>query len=157
MGVKNSKMKGKTKMKMMRKEEGYNVCPRCGKAPYEMMGDYETYHVGCAYCGIRNGVTAFLEFPLDDQVRGETQKEWNEQCLKAHYSEEVFDELNIDMGTFVMVARSNSAIKYIVPDMHRIVDILKENGDAFDVYVRVDDTLQRLDYADLLDWALGAE
>lgn len=33
-------------MRMMKKEEGYNACPRCGKAPYEMMGDYETYHVG---------------------------------------------------------------------------------------------------------------
>lgn len=112
---------------------------------------------GCSYCGIKNGVTSFLEFPLDDEVRSATQKEWNEQCLKAHYTEEVLDELNIDVGTFVLVSKSNAAIKYIVPSMHRIVDLLREHGDAFNVYVRMDDILQHLDQADLLDWALGAE
>lgn len=152
-----NKTKGKTTMKIARKEEGYNVCPRCGKAPYEMMGDYETYHVGCSYCGIKNGVTSFLEFPLDDEVRSATQKEWNEQCLKAHYTEEVLDELNIDVGTFVMVSKSNSAIKYIVPSIRRVVDVLKESSDMLEVYVRVDDTLLHLEYADLLDFALNAD
>ena len=144
-------------MKMAKKENGYNVCPCCGKAPYEMMGDYETYYVGCPFCGIKNGVTSFLEFPLDDEVRSATQKAWNEQCLTAHYSEEVLDQLNIGIGTFVLASKSNAAIKYIATDMRLMVDILRESSDSFDVYVRMDDILQHMNFADLLDWALGAE
>ena len=142
-------------MKLLTKEEGYNACPRCGRFPYEFMDEYDTYEVGCAYCGITNGVTSFLEEPLNEAIREKTKKDWNEKCLKTPYSEDVFDASDIDVGDFVLVRRASGAIAHIVADIAGIVEILRTNGEVFDMYVRMDDILQPLDTADLLEWALG--
>ena len=43
---------------------GVNVCPHCGREPYETMDGYDTYRIGCVYCGLDSGVMTFLDEPL---------------------------------------------------------------------------------------------
>ena len=119
---------------------GYNVCPTCGREAYEMMSGYDEYHVGCAYCGIHNGVVQFLDDYISTQTKEQVRKEWNKKCITSEYGDSVLEML----GDYVVVCSSDHAIEFTSSNIKDVVTFVEERNNNYDVYIIMENQLEYL-------------
>ena len=113
---------------------GYNVCPHCGRYPYETMDDYDVYRVGCAYCGLNSGVITFLEEPINDAVKDETRREWNRKCLSVSIADDVLACLGAEEDDLVITWRHDDMIECVARDVDTLLRVIGDHENLFNVY-----------------------
>ena len=133
---------GKNNMNEMK--IGYNVCPHCGRYPYETMDDYDVYRVGCAYCGLNSGVITFLEEPINDAVKDETRREWNRKCLSVSIADDVLARLGAEEDDLVITWRHDDMIECVAHDVDTLISVIDDNAELFNVYQVRDNRLEFL-------------
>ena len=117
-----------------KKNVGYNVCPHCGRAPYETMDGYDTYRIGCVFCGINNGVITFIDDPITEEVKEATRKEWNRKCLTSSYTDGVMELMGLGEDDFVLTWRHDDMIECVARDVDDIIRIIAENEELYNIY-----------------------
>lgn len=122
---------------------GYNVCPHCGRYPVATMEGYDTYRVGCAFCGLNRGVITFLDDPISEVVKEATRKEWNKMCVTSNYTDEVMELMGLEEGDFVLAWKHDYMIECVldsVDDVIRMVD----DDDYYNIYRVRENSLELL-------------
>lgn len=132
------------------KNIGYNVCPHCGRAPIAIMEDYDTYRVGCAYCGLNHGVITFLDEPLSEEIKETTRKEWNRKCITANFSDGVIELMGMQEEDYVLTWRHDDNIECIAHDFDDIIRIIGEDDQFYSVYRVKDNYLEFLGHSELV-------
>lgn len=138
-------MTNENKTTLARQEEGYNVCPRCGRPAYIVMSDDE-YTVGCLSCGLRQGISCPAEEVYDDESAEHVRREWNEQCLKSEYYEDALEVLKASNGSYILTSVVDNSILRVCDSFADVKKWVSINGDrsSFGVYLLVNGGLQYL-------------
>ena len=123
---------------------GYNICPYCGRAPYETMDGYDTYRVGCAFCGLTRGVMTFLDNPINEEVKEATRKEWNRKCLHSSYTDTALERMGAKEGDFVITWQHDDTIECVVHDSDDIIKIIGDDELIYNIYRVSDNCLELL-------------
>ena len=131
-------------------DTGYNICPHCGGTPFATMDGYDTYRVGCAFCGMNNGVIAFLEDPLTEEVKEKTRREWNRKCISSSYTDGVMEYLGLEKGDFVLTWRHDDMFECVAHDFDDIIRIIGEDDQFYNVYRVKDNYLEFLGHSELV-------
>ena len=127
-------------------EEGYNICPRCGRSAYTIHTKDGAYRVGCLECGLHHGVRTLVDEEMTDDLQETMRTQWNKQCLKSAYSECALEQLNLKNGGYVIANTSDGYIVYVSRDFKEVKDYVRDIGDSlsFGVYLNIDGALQYL-------------
>lgn len=136
----------KNTTKQMNAEQSYNVCPTCGRAVHPVLDDYGMYHVGCTYCGLRDGVGTFVDGELAEQTKEQFRKNWNQRVLKSYLNEEAREILHLTEVGFAIVSNQDGAIVHTAENMKEVIECLQLIGDdkSYGIYLHIDGTLQYL-------------
>ena len=130
---------------LLRREDGYNVCPQCGKPAYIVMNEYE-YAVGCLNCGLRRGLSYPIEDVYDDESTERVRHNWNTTCLASDYYEDAMKVLGVSNGSYVLTNAVDNSILRVFDSFADVKKFVSADGDrsAFGVYVLVNGGLQYL-------------
>ena len=147
-----------TTINTTKQTEAMNICPKCGRLPLIIMSEDNTFHqLGCAYCGIKEGVSFFVTDEAIEDVNRKLQKEWNAKCINEEYSHEVLEQLDIDCGDYVLTNANNNAIVLIAKDMKTVLSFIDDPAHNYlvKIYVRAENCLECLGNSYLIHLALG--
>ena len=123
-----------TKNNMEEMSRGYNICPHCGRATYETMDGYDTYRVGCAFCGVKHGVITFLDDPITEEVKEAMRREWNRKCLRSSYTDSVLELMGLDEDDFVLSCVSDDSIVNFAHDVDDIIRTIVDEKEHYFIY-----------------------
>ena len=95
----------------LRKEERYNVCPRCGKEVYLYMDEDGDYWTGCTECGERGII---YDHNYDSAQNGVdfNRLSWNLWMTNGTFSPEVLDMLAVHQGDYVVTNTIDGFIEF---------------------------------------------
>lgn len=142
----------------MNEQQNYNLCPTCGREVHPVLDDYGMYHVGCTYCGLRDGVSTFLEENLTEEMSDQFRKNWNQRVLKSYLNEEAREILHLTEGGFAIVTNQDGAIVHTADNMNDVMQYLELVGDdkSYGIYLHIDGTLQYIG-STFLVWLIKQE
>ena len=126
--------------------KNYNICPTCGREVHTVLDDHGMYRVGCPYCGLRNGVSTFVEDQPTSDDREIMRKAWNNRVLNGHLNEEVRELLCLKEGGFAIVTNQDGCIVHTADNMKDVIQCLELVGDDrnYGIYLHTDGTFQYL-------------
>ena len=130
---------------LLKKEEGYNVCPRCGREAYIFINDNE-YVVGCLHCGLRRGIAYPVEEVYDDASAESARYAWNHYCIKSEYYEDALEALKASNGSYVLAKIADHSIVSVCDDFDEVKKWVSDMGDgcSLGIYLLVNGALQYL-------------
>ena len=130
----------------IRAEEGYNICPRCGRKAYAIQTDDGAYRVGCLECGLINGVRTIIDEEITEDLEESMRRHWNKLCLTAEYFEDALELLCLKNGGYVIANSEDGYIAYVSKDFNEVKDYINDIGDSmsFGIYLHIDGALQYL-------------
>lgn len=130
----------------IKKESGYNSCPKCGRQAYALHTEDGMYSVGCLHCGLKNGVFTLFDEVTQEDVENKMRITWNEKCLKNEYEEDALKAMNLANGGYVIVSNVDGQIVHITEDFSGVEAYLTVVGDSlsFDIYLMNGRRLQHL-------------
>ena len=125
-------------------QQNYNICPTCGREVHPVMDDYGIYHVGCIYCGLRDGVSLFLEEELTEEIIDQFRIRWNKLVLNGYFNEEARAILHLAEGGFAIVSNKDGAIVHTAKNIKEVIECLSLIGDdrSYDIYLNIGGCLQ---------------
>ena len=135
-----------------------NICPKCGRLPIRITSEDNTFHqLGCAYCGVKEGVGFFVTEEAIEDLNRKLQKAWNAKCINEEHSHEVLEQLDIDYGDYVLTNANNNAVVLVAKDMKTVLTFIEDPSHEYsvEIYVRVENCLEHLGNSYLLNLALG--
>ena len=147
-----------TTINTTKQTEAMNICPKCGRLPLIITSEDNTFHqLGCAYCGIKEGVSFFVTDEAIEDVNRKLKKDWNAKCINEEYSPEVLEQLDIDYGDYVLTNANNNAVVLVAKDMKTVLTFIEDPSHEYsvEIYVRVENCLEHLGNSYLLNLALG--
>ena len=116
--------------------DGYNVCPKCGRPAYAVMTEDQMYRVGCLNCGLVHGVVTYIEDDLIEHIQETLRIRWNKRCLDSdEYSIESMEAMDVCEGDYVIVESKSKEIVCFIRSSEAMKQYVQENPDtAFDIY-----------------------
>ena len=147
-----------TTINTTKQTEAMNICPKCGRLPIRITSEDNAFHqLGCAYCGVKEGVGFFVTEEAIEDVNRKLQKEWNAKCINEEYSHEVLEQLDIDCGDYVLTNANNNAIVLIAKDMKTVLTFIEDPAHNYlvKIYVLVENSFEYLGNSYLINLALG--
>ena len=136
--------KNKTK-NTVREEQGYNVCPTCGRRAYALYADDGHYYVGCVYCGLKSGACIHASEMTEDTAENLRQS-WNKMTLNRFWDYEGRESIGIGTGGYVIATNADGCIVHSADSMQEVIEYLEYVGDdiSYGIYLHIDGTLQYL-------------
>ena len=134
------------KTNAMSQAEGYNVCPTCGRDAHTILTEDGTYRVGCMYCGLRNGVSTFIEGELTNEDAELMRKCWNKRVVNSFIHEDVRELLRLKTGGLAIVSNRDGVIVDTAETIKDVISFLDLVGDdiSYGVYLHIDGSLQEI-------------
>lgn len=128
----------------VRMNDGYNVCPECGRYAYAVMTEDRMYRVGCLHCGLVRGVGCYIEDDLTEDMTDATRRDWNRKCIETEeYSIEALEAMKAKIGSYAMVDSHSQEILCFVRNVDAVKRFVLENPDvALGIYLLVNGNLQ---------------
>ena len=132
--------------------EGYNICPKCGRQVYAILNENGAYSIGCLSCGMREGISVPVDEEMTDEFADRMRTVWNFRCLDEIYSDEAMEVLCISNGNYVLVHNLNGQIVHIARNMREVVDYIEsiEYGLPLGIYLMLENTLEYLGCSSLV-------
>lgn len=126
--------------------DGYNVCPECGRQAYAVMTEDRMYRVGCLHCGLVYGIGTFVEDDVTDEMTENMRRRWNEKCLGAdEYSVEALEVIDAREGDYVMVDAQTKEIICIAGSVANARQYVLDHYDkAVDIYLLGSGSLEKM-------------
>ena len=127
----------------LRKEERYNVCPRCGKEVHLYMDEDGDYWEGCTECGER--VIYDHNLVLGQNEVDVNRLSWNLWATNGSYSPEVLDMLSVHQGDCIVTNTEDGFVEFAgkVDEMYDFLEVQKEldNQALYMIYVVINGRL----------------
>lgn len=130
---------------IIREEQGYNVCPTCGRRAYAVYTEDGTYSVGCVHCGMKNGIcTPVTE--MTEEMAENLRRSWNKMTLNRFWDYDAREAIGIGTGGYVIATNVDGYIVHSADSIQDVMKYLEYVGDdmSYGIYIHIDGTLQYL-------------